>query len=95
MDKRGNKWCEFCLCNGCIQKQWKMTLWSGTCKKKDKHMTPKVIQLCLYQQKIKKIYGTLGCRQRKQSLWCIKDFIKDLYPDEEYVGFCERVVVKF
>ena len=34
--------------------------------KKDRYMTPKEIQFCLYQQQIKKIHGTLRDRQRKQ-----------------------------
>ena len=37
------------------------------------------------------MYDTLRYVEKKQLLWCIENFIKDSYPDEDYITFCERV----
>ena len=59
-------------------------------KEQNKGLTRKEIRFQLYQKLIKTIYGKLGIANKSQLPWCIECFIKDLYPDEVFVGFCKR-----
>ena len=54
-------------------------------------LTLKEFHFPLYQQTTRRIYGLLRYGQRKQLPACIKEFIKDLYSDEYYVGFVREL----
>ena len=35
------------------------------------------------------MHGTLGCGKRKKLPFCIEDYIKALYPDDDFVSYRE------